>query len=284
MLKLTKSLKIEGNFYYFGKLINEVDVFENTDKCTKEIYVSFMLDNELKTGFLTKENTLFDTSIVLTCSREIEIFLMNKNFIIKNYDHFIDVEYLNEPYNDSTKSIVTSTAKSFTLNVTIKEIKNLTEATTKLQLINSQSNNKSQLVTQVSPIKLKSAEIEFKNLSKNELNTFISNFFNDTQDIIFWSIILINNFAYWFYFIFKQKNTQKINTNDVFTTNSYENQEMVILSDGSDYKTIGFVEEAFRVISEKNGQNQLAEPYKSEKNSNLSKNVSENSEKPIKKY
>ena len=208
---------------------------------------------------------------------------MNKNFIIKNYDHFIDVEYLNEPYNDSTKSIVTSTAKSFTLNVTIKEIKNLTEATTKLQLINSQSNNKSQLVTQVSPIKLKSAEIEFKNLSKNELNTFISNFFNDTQDIIFWSIILINNFAYWFYFIFKQKNTQKINTNDVFTTNSYENQEMVILSDGSDYKTIGFVEEAFRVISEKNGQNQLAEPYKSEKNSNLSKNVSENSEKPIKK-
>jgi hypothetical protein len=77
--------------YTFCYEINEIEVHEEVDKCTKDILVSFYFENKLTFGFLTNENIIRPKNKLIECPIEAK-FLSGKEInIIKKGNKIMPV-------------------------------------------------------------------------------------------------------------------------------------------------------------------------------------------------
>jgi len=88
------AIKINGNFTYNNKTINEVKVKVHRVEIWHEgIFVYFKINNKLKSGVLIQNGTQIDIKEsylrAINCEKQHKTIISNENIIIKTFDHLI---------------------------------------------------------------------------------------------------------------------------------------------------------------------------------------------------
>ena len=110
--------EIQNDFNYCPNnctIIKSVNIVENVDICTKDVYISFKDNGLEKYGYLLENLTIVEQSIEVNCSDNETILQSGKDLIVTRLRHFVEIELKNSSNNDL--KFYYSIAMSFLLNI-----------------------------------------------------------------------------------------------------------------------------------------------------------------------
>jgi hypothetical protein len=103
------------------KTINEIDIIEKIDRCTKDIFVKFRIEGNAQDGFLTKQGIVRPTSQRAVCPTKKTIFtLLSETVLILHEKRNIFVENLNNNILDLRIESYSKQANNSRVNETKK--------------------------------------------------------------------------------------------------------------------------------------------------------------------
>lgn len=87
--------ELTDDFIYCQKncsIVRKVNIIENVDICTEDIYVSFLFQDNITYGYLAKNLTIVEQSNEINCTEDERTIDIENNFDIKRLNHYIGVE------------------------------------------------------------------------------------------------------------------------------------------------------------------------------------------------
>lgn len=90
------SYELIDNFIYCQNncsIVKKINIIENVDICTEDVYVSFLHNDVIKFGYLTKNLTIIEQSNEVNCTEEEKTIEKENNFEIKRLNHFIGIDF-----------------------------------------------------------------------------------------------------------------------------------------------------------------------------------------------
>ena len=181
-ISLIRTYDLYDTFYYEFKdkifKIDHIVIPEIISRCSVDIPIEFVFENNVYLAFLTNKKYIISTSENRDCPDKLTVFMETENYSIKILQYHVGVFYTDSFYATSTTPTTTS-ARVITTTTTT------TTTTTSTPTTTTRSSYESSFVSKC----LQYEEIPSSQIKK--ILTFLYHFFDDLNDYVLHAVIFV---------------------------------------------------------------------------------------------